>query len=404
MLENWGNYFIDFDDQDYKETLKNVRSKLEIPMVPVMPCKRMVHTGTTKVVAKQEVASQKIPKTIYGCIVESHESTGQRMESSVPTKHEDRIVGKGFTSTPYSLVPKFIPLPQAMKIPGAKAAVNKKWKKLETIPAWQLDKVKEPKEGYFGSTKRQKESPLCYIDGHLSSQKCWVWTKNSKYKGRTVLGGDIVTDDAGAYAVFTEQGSSSFQMTVAKAMDVVPSLPDCDGQAAAAVSAYTQVKLEDAPRLLGIPKSECPDFWIRLPRHKWPKSWANIEDPVVPLERNLYGHTSAGLLWETQFEKVLLELGWEKVANWESVSWRTNIISWPRMFGMYSSRMQTEWKLLLRNIQGCLNHVFLQEQLKSYLGGESLTQSRWHGPTTWKDMLENALSDIASWQTRKVEQ
>ena len=27
-----------------------------------------------------------------------------------------------------------------------------------------------------------------------------------------------------------------------------------------------------------------------------------MEDPVVPLERNLYGHPLAGLLWERQFE------------------------------------------------------------------------------------------------------
>ena len=83
--------------------------------------------------------------------------------------------------------------------------------------------------------------------------------------------------------------------------------------------------MEDAPKLLKIPKSECPDIWIRLPRHKWPKSWSSMEDPVVPLERNLYGHPLAGLLWEKQFEKVLLEHwqfekvplehGWEKVPN-----------------------------------------------------------------------------------------
>ena len=41
-------------------------------------------------------------------------------------------------------------------------------------------------------------------------------------------------------------------------------LPDCDGQAADAVSAYTQVKMEDAPRLLRIPESECPDVRIIL--------------------------------------------------------------------------------------------------------------------------------------------
>ena len=48
-----------------------------------------------------------------------------------------------------------------------------------------------------------------------------------------------------------------------------------------------------------------------------PKSWSSIEDPVVPLERDLYGHPLAGLLWERQFEKILLQHGWEKVSNWE---------------------------------------------------------------------------------------
>ena len=75
--------------------------------------------------------------------------------------------------------------------------------------------------------------------------------------------------------------------------------------------------MEDAHKLLKIPKSEGPDIWIRLPRHKWPKSWSSMEDPVVPLERNLYGHPLAGLLWERQFEKFLLKHGWEKIPNWE---------------------------------------------------------------------------------------
>ena len=120
-----------------------------------------------------------------------------------------------------------------------------------------------------------------------------------------------------SYAVLTEQGSSASHKIAAKVMGVTARLPGCAGQAADAVSAYTQVKLEDAHKLLKIPKSECPDIWIRLPRHKWPKSWSGIEDPVVSLERNLYGHPLAGLLWERQFEKVLSKHGWEKVSNWE---------------------------------------------------------------------------------------
>ena len=98
-------------------------------------------------------------------------------------------------------------------------------------------------------------------------------------------------------------------MTAAQVIDVIARLlPDCDGQAADAVTAYTHVKMEDASQLLKIPKSECPDIWTRLPRHKWPKSWSSMEDPVVPLERNLYGHLLAGLSWERQFEQILFEV------------------------------------------------------------------------------------------------
>ena len=132
-----------------------------------------------------------------------------------------------------------------------------------------------------------------------------------------MLRGDIVKDNSGSYAVFTEQGSSASQMTAAKIMDIISRLPGCDGQAADAVSAYTQVKMEDAHKLLKIPKSECPDIWIRLPRHKWPKSWSSMEDPVVLLERNLYGHPLAGLLCESQFEKILLKHGCKKISNCE---------------------------------------------------------------------------------------
>ena len=75
--------------------------------------------------------------------------------------------------------------------------------------------------------------------------------------------------------------------------------------------------MEDAPKLLKIPGSECPDIWIRLTRHKRPKSWSSMEDPVVLLKRNLYGHPLAGLLWERQLEKILLKHGWEQIPNWE---------------------------------------------------------------------------------------
>ena len=58
-------------------------------------------------------------------------------------------------------------------------------------------------------------------------------------------------------------------------------------------------------------------------------------------------------------------------------------------------------ELLLTKRQRCLEHVFPLEQLNNHWEGRSLTQRRWRGPTRWKDMLENALSDTVNWQTRK---
>ena len=154
-------------------------------------------------------------------------------------------------------------MPQAMKIPDAKAAVDKEWKKLETVPAWQLDNVKSKKRGYSGSSERDKKKKVHFATlmdiCHLKNAE--LEPEFQKYKGRVVLRGDIVKDDSGSHVVFTEQSASASLMTAAKVMDVI----DCDGQTADAVSAYTQVKMEDAPRLLMIPKSECPDTWIRLP-------------------------------------------------------------------------------------------------------------------------------------------
>ena len=72
-------------------------------------------------------------------------------------------------------------------------------------------------------------------------------------------------DNSGSYAVFTKQGSSASQMTAAKVTSVIARLTDCAGQVADAVSVHTQVKMEDVPKLLNLPKSECPDIWIRLP-------------------------------------------------------------------------------------------------------------------------------------------
>ena len=86
------------------------------------------------------------------------------------------------------------------------------------------------------------------------------WRQSTKKQRSSCTPSDIVRDDSGSYAVFTEQGSSASQMTAAKVMDIISRLPGCDGQAADAVSAYTQVKMEDAHKLLKIPNRNVQTF------------------------------------------------------------------------------------------------------------------------------------------------
>ena len=56
------------------------------------------------------------------------------LTESLPNHHEDHIAGKGNNSLQhYNLVHKFIHMLQAIKIPAAKAAVDKEWENEENF-------------------------------------------------------------------------------------------------------------------------------------------------------------------------------------------------------------------------------------------------------------------------------
>ena len=118
-----GIFFVEPNDEEFKLTVKAARKKLEIPMPAAVPCKlqRDKYRETCRTVEEH--------KTKYACIVKADESTRKRMEGSPhknPNYHEDHIAGKGENSLQHhNLVRKFIPMPQAMKILDAKAAVVK---------------------------------------------------------------------------------------------------------------------------------------------------------------------------------------------------------------------------------------------------------------------------------------
>ena len=83
-----GIYFIDPEDKEFKETIKNARKKLETPMAPAVPCKISKNNQNCGSGASNEM------KTKIACILEASESTRLRMGQSLPNHHEDHTAGK----------------------------------------------------------------------------------------------------------------------------------------------------------------------------------------------------------------------------------------------------------------------------------------------------------------------
>ena len=162
-----------------------------------------------------------------------------------------------------------------------------------------------------------------------------------------------------------------------------------------------------------------------------------MEDPVVPLERNLYGHPLAGLLCERQFEKILLKYGWEKVSNWECLFVHRDkglflsvYVDDKKLAGK-KQNIDPMWKVLNKEVDlgeptSFLDHVYLgctQRQCEiskdivdnyrtmfesriSASGTEKHHTRKMfvflRGPTILKVMPRNVWKDMVSWETRRL--
>ena len=91
-----------------------------------------------------------------------------------------------------------------MKIPDATAAVYQEWDKFEKIFAWQMDKVKSKKDVILDSQKEKNKAHCATLMDICDLKNAELEPEHQKYKGRVVLRGHIVKDDADAYAAFTE--------------------------------------------------------------------------------------------------------------------------------------------------------------------------------------------------------
>ena len=93
-----GIYFVDPEDKEFKETIKNARKKLETPVAPAMPCKIIKRNQNCGSGASNNI------KTKLACILEASESTRLRMGESLPKYHEDHTAGKGDNSLQHNKI------------------------------------------------------------------------------------------------------------------------------------------------------------------------------------------------------------------------------------------------------------------------------------------------------------
>ena len=261
-----GIYFIDPEDKEFKETIRNARKKLEMPMAPDMPCKTSKKSKHGDV--RPMISNQK-----FACILEASEST-----RGPYCKKRDNSLQH------YNLIHKLIPVPQTMKIPKAKAAVDKEWEKTWKDTDMEADESQKQK-------RDDRWSKICHLK-NARNTKAESYSEVTLWKMIQVL-----TNIYRAKIISITNDSSKSHGRHSKAARI------------RRTSSRRNISLHPGQngrcsKIIENPISECPDIWIRLPRHKWPKSWSNIEDQDVPLERNLHNHPLAGLFLEKQFEKV----------------------------------------------------------------------------------------------------
>ena len=192
--------------------------------------------------------------------------------------------------------------------------------------------------------------------------------------------------------------------------------------------------MEDAPQILKIPKSECPDIWIRQPRHKWPKSWSKMEHPVVPLERIFFGHPWAGFYGKDNLRKSFWSTTERRFPIGNAYSYTMKIflsVSVDEMkWAGKKQNITPMWKVLNKEVDlgeptSFFDHVHLactqrQCEIKDIVDNhrtmfesrisaratvklpcsENLRISSWS--VTWKGMSRNVWNDIVSWRTRRL--
>ena len=340
----------------------------------------------TKMVSKRDIASEKNSKTMSCWKVESHEI------------HEAASGILTIQSSQRSHVRKRIDFDDTLQF-GAQVysdATSDENSRCRSCRGQGMERARSKSQhGIWKKSREKRRFVWNHKETNITSSLLHWWTYfhfktrswNQKYwstKGRVAFRWDIVKDDSGANSVFIEQGSSASQNDCRKKYWML--LKDyqvvTDKQGVCSICRYL-CKIGGCSHVVKIPKSECLDVWVRLPRRKKAQNMGKTKIPWYFLNEICTDtHSQSFFFLGRQFDENLLELGcvivprsgmhvcssttsvilvgirgWHqngckgaeyygsRVEEIDQIcrSWRIYNISWPWKFGMYSAWMQTEW-------------------------------------------------------------
>ena len=188
-------------------------------------------------------------------------------------------------------------------------------------------------------------------------------------------------------------------MTAAKVTDVIARLLECAGQAADAASAYTQVKMEDALRLL----ASCGKDNLR--RFSW--NWCGKKYRIGNVCLFIGKHGLFLSVYVDDIKNVWTERRiWLQCGRNLWISWISeNQHHFSTMYILGCTQLECKPNADIVNQYGEMsNHEFLQQQLKSYQVGRNLTQ-RLH-KLSWNVCMWHELVDLTffGWETNLLEE
>ena len=232
-----------------------------------------------------------------------------------------------------------------------------------------MEKVKSKKDVILDAQKKKKKVHFATLMDVSHLKNAELESKHQKYKGRVVLRGDSVKDDSGAYAVFTEQGSS-----------VTP-----------------KSKWRTLQGCLEIPKSECPEKmdtssttqFAQIMVQTWKTLWF-ISIEICTVTRSL---ASCG---KDDVRRFYWDLDGEKVLNWECMFvhrrqglFLSEDVDDIKMAGT-KENMAPTWKKLVKLVDlgeptSCLDHVYLGCTQRECEANESIMDR-------YREMFESRIS------------